>query len=71
MRFFNAQARDQIESVAAEGRANKAKRLIEDQALKAKRSDTDSDQALKVSDSVSDQISQDQPESESRSPRLV
>ena len=58
MKLFNDQVRDQIESVAVEGQASRAKRSIEDQVLKAL-------------DSVSDQFSPDQPESESKSPRSV
>ena len=60
MELFNAQTRDQAESVA-----------VEDQALKAKRSVTNSDQAIKASDSVSDQLSPLQPESESKTSRSV
>ena len=69
MKLFNAQTRDQTESVAVEGQASRAKRSVTDpdqalkaqisvtdpdQALKAQKSVTDSDQALKASDSVTD-----------------
>ena len=57
MKLFNAQVRDQSESVAVEGQAVRAQRSVEDQALKAK----SSVQALKAS--VSDQISSVQSES--------
>ena len=78
MRLFNAQVqeqvRDQSESGAVEGQANRAKRSDEDQALKAQ--SLVLDQALKASDSVRDQISSvqsssDQPESELKQSRLV
>ena len=49
MKLFNAQVRDQSESVAVEDQASRAKRSVEDQALKEQSSD--SDQALKASDS--------------------
>ena len=63
MKLFNAQFRDQSETVSVEG-----------QAIRAKRSVSDSDQALKAS--VSDQISSVQsspvqPESESKTSRSV
>ena len=63
MKLFNAQVRDQSETVSVEG-----------QAIRAKRSVSDSDQALKAS--VSDQISSVQsssvqPESESKTSRSV
>ena len=61
MRLFNAQVRDQLETVSVEGQAVRAKRSDSDQALKA---------------SVSDQISSVQsssvrPESESKTSRSV
>ena len=71
MILFNAQVRDQTESVAVKGQANKAKGSNENQALKAKRLDTNSDQDPKASDSVSNQITPNHPESESKSPRSV
>ena len=69
MKLFNAQVQDQIESVAVEGQVSGAKRSDSDtdQVLKA----SILAQALKASDSVSDQISLDQPESESKTSRLV
>ena len=51
MKLFNAQTRDQTESVAVEGQASTAKRSV-----------TNSDQALKATDSVSDQFSPVHPE---------
>ena len=86
MKLFNAQTRDQTESVAIEGKASKAKRSVtdpdqalkaqrpvtnSDQALKAQKSVTDSNQALKASDSVSYQFSPVQPKSESKTSRSV
>ena len=72
MKLFNAQVRDQSETVSVEGQAIRAKRSgsDSDQALKAQ----SSDQALKAS--VSDQISSVQsssvqPESESKTSRSV
>ena len=72
MRLFNAQVRDQTETVSVEGQAVRAKRSVSDsdQALKAQITD----QALKAS--VSDQISSVQsssirPESESKTSRSV
>ena len=54
MKLFNAQTRDQTESVTVEGQASRAKRSVtdSDQALKAQRSITDSDQALKAQRSI-------------------
>ena len=46
LKLFNAQVRNQIESVAVEGQASRAKRSV-----------TDSDQSLKGSNSVSDHFS--------------
>ena len=58
MKLFNAQVRDQTESVAVENQAIKAKSL-------------DSDQVLKASDSISDQFSSVQSDSESKTLRSV
>ena len=58
MKLFNALVRDQPESVVVEGQVSRAK-------------SSDSDQALKASDSVRDQFSPHQPESKSKSTRLV
>ena len=71
MKFFNAQTRDQAESAAAKGQASRAKRSVENHILKAKRSDLESDQALKASGSVQDPFTSDQPESDSKTSRLV
>ena len=60
MKLFNAQTRDQTESVAVEGQVSRAKRSV-----------IDPDQALKASDSVSDQFSPVQPKSESKTSRSV
>ena len=69
MRLFNAQVRDQSETVAEEGQAVRAQRSVSesDQALKAK----SSDQALKASVSDSVQSSSVQSVSESKPSRSV
>ena len=69
MRLFNAQVRDQSETIAKEGQAVRAQRLVSesDQALKAK----SSDQALKAAVSDSVQSSLVQSGSESKPSRLV
>ena len=69
MKLFNAQVRDQSETVAEEGQAIRAQRSVSesDQALKAK----SSEQALKASVSDSVQSSSVQPVSESKPSRSV
>ena len=71
MKLFNAQVRDQTESVANEGQANRAKRSVSvlDEVLKVQSSDLD--QALKAADSIQPQFNPDQPKSESKTSRSV